>query len=156
MSSKLPQAATASVPRGCFGTRCRNARCGDAFAPYDGIDRVKTDVDASFDHHEVILCGGAWSESFQPDELALIVMGKLQRAKIFEIFPDLREKKIINPQLRYEYPYSRMRRGRCLDLLRQIETVLNQMLRLIFDGGIAVGNIEFGHISGFSAAQMCR
>ena len=90
----MPQAATASVPRGCFGTRCRNARCGDAFAPYDGIDRVKTDVDAIFDHHEVILCGGAWSESFQPDELVLIVMGKLQRAKIFEIFPDLREKKV--------------------------------------------------------------
>ncbi|MDQ7080635.1 MAG: Hint domain-containing protein [Paracoccaceae bacterium] len=44
-----------------------------------------------FDHHEVILGDGAWSESFQPGDYSLRGIGDEQRAEIFELFPELRK-----------------------------------------------------------------
>jgi hypothetical protein len=62
----------------------------------EGIDQVETDsvtyVHIMFDRHEVVLSDGAWSESFQPGDMTLASMGKAQRAEIFELFPELREK----------------------------------------------------------------
>ncbi|SIS80731.1 Hint domain-containing protein [Phaeovulum vinaykumarii] len=43
-----------------------------------------------FDHHEVILANGAWTESFQPGDYTLGGMGNAQRNEIFELFPELK------------------------------------------------------------------
>lgn len=43
-----------------------------------------------FDHHEVVLANGAWTESFQPGDQSLKGLGNAQRAEIFEIFPELK------------------------------------------------------------------
>jgi hypothetical protein len=43
-----------------------------------------------FDHHEVVLSNGAWTESFQPGDDTLKGMGHAQRNEIFEIFPELK------------------------------------------------------------------
>ncbi|WP_422073159.1 Hint domain-containing protein [Tranquillimonas rosea] len=42
-----------------------------------------------FDHHEVILANGAWSESFQPGDYSLRGIGAAQRGEILKLFPDL-------------------------------------------------------------------
>jgi hypothetical protein len=42
-----------------------------------------------FDHHQVILSNGCWSESFQPTDRSLAGMGNAQRQEILEIFPDI-------------------------------------------------------------------
>ncbi|MEM8731486.1 MAG: Hint domain-containing protein [Pseudomonadota bacterium] len=42
-----------------------------------------------FDHHEVVLSDGAWTESFQPGDYALEGIGNAQRTEIFELFPEL-------------------------------------------------------------------
>ena len=42
-----------------------------------------------FDHHEVVLADGAWSESFQPGDRTLGGMDSDQRSELFKIFPDL-------------------------------------------------------------------
>lgn len=42
-----------------------------------------------FERHEVVLCDGSWSESFQPAAQALRGIGNAQRQEILEIFPDL-------------------------------------------------------------------
>ncbi|WP_420012036.1 Hint domain-containing protein [Tateyamaria sp.] len=59
----------------------------------DGIDVVEasatTYIHVMFDHHEVILSDGAWTESFQPGDQTLASMGDAQRAEILELFPEL-------------------------------------------------------------------
>ncbi|WP_238364460.1 Hint domain-containing protein [Mesobacterium pallidum] len=42
-----------------------------------------------FDQHELIVADGAWSESFQPGDLALGGLGVHQRQEILAIFPEL-------------------------------------------------------------------
>ncbi|GKY88984.1 Hint domain-containing protein [Sinisalibacter aestuarii] len=44
-----------------------------------------------FDHHEVVLSDGAWTESFQPGEQALKGAGKAAQREIFELFPELEQ-----------------------------------------------------------------
>ncbi len=44
-----------------------------------------------FDNHEVVLSDGAWTESFQPGELALNGIDEAARAEIFELFPELEQ-----------------------------------------------------------------
>ncbi len=45
-----------------------------------------------FDHHEVVLSNGAWTESFQPGDYSLKGLGNAQRAEIFELFPELEQR----------------------------------------------------------------
>ncbi|WP_101066198.1 Hint domain-containing protein [Roseovarius salinarum] len=60
-----------------------------------GIERVRanavTYIHFMFDHHEVVLSDGAWTESFQPGEQTLDGMGAAQRDEIFDLFPELRD-----------------------------------------------------------------
>jgi CshA-type fibril repeat protein len=42
-----------------------------------------------FDHHEVVLSDGTWSESFQPGDYSLKGIGNAQRQELFELFPEL-------------------------------------------------------------------
>ncbi|MBV0912074.1 Hint domain-containing protein [Anianabacter salinae] len=42
-----------------------------------------------FEHHEVVLANGAWSESFQPGDHSLKGLGSEQRAEILSLFPEL-------------------------------------------------------------------
>ncbi|HHB80624.1 MAG TPA: Hint domain-containing protein, partial [Aliiroseovarius sp.] len=42
-----------------------------------------------FDHHEVVLSDGAWTESFQPGDQALKGAGEAAQREIFELFPEL-------------------------------------------------------------------
>lgn len=42
-----------------------------------------------FNHHEVILPNGAWTESFQPGDQAMTGVSKEQRSEIVELFPAL-------------------------------------------------------------------
>ena len=42
-----------------------------------------------FDRHEVILCNGAWTESFQPGDQTLGAMGQAARDEIVALFPEL-------------------------------------------------------------------
>jgi hypothetical protein len=42
-----------------------------------------------FDHHEVVLSDGVWSESFQPSQESLAGIGNAQRTEIQDIFPEL-------------------------------------------------------------------
>lgn len=46
-------------------------------------------IQIMFDAHEIILADGAWSESFQPDDLTLRALDSQQRAEIFTLFPEL-------------------------------------------------------------------
>ena len=59
-----------------------------------GVDVVEasstTYIHFMFDHHEVVLSNGAWTESFQPGEQTLDGLGNSQRNEIFELFPELR------------------------------------------------------------------
>ncbi len=59
-----------------------------------GVDVVEasstTYIHFMFDHHEVVLSNGAWTESFQPGEQTLDGLGNAQRNEIFELFPELR------------------------------------------------------------------
>ncbi len=59
----------------------------------DDIQRIDalgvTYVHFMFDHHEVVQSNGAWSESFQPGDLALKGVGGAQRREIFDLFPEL-------------------------------------------------------------------
>ena len=43
-----------------------------------------------FDHHEVVLSNGAWTESFQPGDYTLSGMGNSQRTEIYDLFPELK------------------------------------------------------------------
>ncbi|MEJ1996753.1 MAG: Hint domain-containing protein [Maritimibacter sp.] len=42
-----------------------------------------------FEHHEVVLSDGAWTESFQPGDYSLKGIGNSQRQELFELFPEL-------------------------------------------------------------------
>ena len=42
-----------------------------------------------FDHHEVVLSNGSWTESFQPGDMSLKGVGNAQRNEILELFPEL-------------------------------------------------------------------
>ena len=42
-----------------------------------------------FDHHEVVLSNGAWTESFQPGDQAMAGVSQEQRSEIVELFPEL-------------------------------------------------------------------
>jgi len=53
----------------------------------DGVDT--TYIHLLFDHHEVILSNGTWSESFQPGLQSLAGIGSAQRLELLEIFPEL-------------------------------------------------------------------
>lgn len=59
----------------------------------DGIAQVETEgvtyIHVMFDHHEVILADGAWSESFQPGDWSLRGLDREQRAELLELFPEL-------------------------------------------------------------------
>ncbi len=58
-----------------------------------GIHRVEamgaTYIHFMFDHHEVVLSDGTWTESFQPGDYTLKGIGNAQRSEIFELFPEL-------------------------------------------------------------------
>jgi hypothetical protein len=45
-----------------------------------------------FDHHEVVLSDGAWTESFQPGDYTLKGIGNAQRSEILELFPELKQR----------------------------------------------------------------
>lgn len=59
----------------------------------DGVDQVRTGaisyIHLMFDHHEVVLADGAWSESFQPGDHSLKGIGAEQRAEVVTLFPEL-------------------------------------------------------------------
>ncbi len=42
-----------------------------------------------FDHHELVMANGAWTESFQPGDRSLKGLGNAQRNEILELFPAL-------------------------------------------------------------------
>ena len=50
------------------------------------------EIHVMFDHHEVVLSNGSWTESFQPGDMSLKGVGDAQRNEILELFPDLRSK----------------------------------------------------------------
>ncbi len=58
-----------------------------------GIQTVKalgtSYVHFMFDHHEVVLSDGTWTESFQPGDYSLGGIGNAQRSEILELFPEL-------------------------------------------------------------------
>ena len=60
-----------------------------------GIERIEaacvTYFHMLFDHHEVILADGAWTESFQPSDSSLNGLDPRQKAEILAIFPELAE-----------------------------------------------------------------
>lgn len=59
----------------------------------DGVDMVETGavsyMHLMFDHHEVVLADGAWSESFQPGDHSLRGIGAAQRSEVLGLFPEL-------------------------------------------------------------------
>ena len=64
-----------------------------------GIERVNTGAvgyhHVLFEHHEVILGNGCWSESFQPGDYSLGTLDSCQKDEIFTIFPELRERETL-------------------------------------------------------------
>jgi len=58
-----------------------------------GVHRVDTlgttYIHFMFDHHEVVLSNGSWTESFQPGDYTLNGIGNSQRNEIMELFPEL-------------------------------------------------------------------
>jgi len=61
----------------------------------DGVERARLDavtyIHIMFRHHQVILADGAWSESFQPGEMALRAVERASRDEILRLFPELAE-----------------------------------------------------------------
>jgi Ca2+-binding RTX toxin-like protein len=59
----------------------------------EGVDFVEADsvsyIHLMFDHHEVILGDGTWTESFQPGDMSLRGIGSDQRDEILALFPEL-------------------------------------------------------------------
>ncbi|WP_293573309.1 Hint domain-containing protein [Phaeobacter sp.] len=74
-----------------------------------GVDAVETTqvgyVHFVFDHHEVVLADGAWTECFQPADQALRGSDRAQRDEVLCLFPELRQM----PALVEPWP-ARMRR----------------------------------------------
>ncbi|MEP2891070.1 Hint domain-containing protein [Tateyamaria sp.] len=60
----------------------------------DGVDAVRTGavsyIHLLFDHHEVVLADGAWSETFQPGDHSLRGIGAEQRTEVLDLFPELK------------------------------------------------------------------
>ncbi|KEJ94827.1 Ca2+-binding protein, RTX toxin-related [Pseudosulfitobacter pseudonitzschiae] len=60
----------------------------------EGVDVVEADsvsyIHLMFDHHEVILGDGTWTESFQPGDMSLRGIGSEQRQEILSLFPELK------------------------------------------------------------------
>nr|WP_321509673.1 Hint domain-containing protein [uncultured Celeribacter sp.] len=60
-----------------------------------GVDSVPaapvTYIHIMFDHHEVVLSDGTWSESFQPGDYTLSSIDADARSEIFALFPELRD-----------------------------------------------------------------
>jgi len=59
-----------------------------------GVDRIcppegVTYVHFMFDHHELVMSNGTWSESFQPGVLTLAGLDAPQRQEVFRLFPEL-------------------------------------------------------------------
>ena len=56
----------------------------------EGVDIVQADsisyIHLMFDHHEVILGDGTWTESFQPGDMSLRGIGSEQRQEILSLF----------------------------------------------------------------------
>lgn len=61
-----------------------------------GITKAKclgtTYIHFMFDHHEVVLSDGTWTESFQPGDFTLEGIGDAQRSEIYTLFPELRDR----------------------------------------------------------------
>ncbi|MFV0492416.1 MAG: Hint domain-containing protein [Pseudorhodobacter sp.] len=61
----------------------------------NGVEQIKTQsvtyIHLMFDHHEIILSNGTWSESFQPGDYTLQSIDKEQRNEILTLFPELAE-----------------------------------------------------------------
>lgn len=60
----------------------------------DGVERVHPSkgvhyVHILFDHHEIVVSDGTWTESFQPGDFSLSGFDSEQRSEIYEIFPEL-------------------------------------------------------------------
>jgi len=59
----------------------------------DGIERATLSkasyIHILFEHHELIMSDGAWTESFQPNEITLQGFNQSQRKEIYELFPEL-------------------------------------------------------------------
>ena len=51
-----------------------------------------TYIHIMFDHHEVVLSDGSWTESFQPGDESLRGVGADQRAEILSLFPELADR----------------------------------------------------------------
>lgn len=66
----------------------------------DGISQVTapgtTYIHMMFDHHEVVLSNGAWTESFQPGDYSLKGLGSEQRQEILSLFPELSDQAGLN------------------------------------------------------------
>jgi hypothetical protein len=62
--------------------------------PWQGVRTARcaavTYVHMLFDRHEIVLSGGAWTESFQPGERSLSGVDAAQRAELYALFPELR------------------------------------------------------------------
>lgn len=62
----------------------------------NGITQVQasavTYIHFMFDHHEVVLSDGTWTESFQPGDYSLNGIEDTQREEIFAMFPELKER----------------------------------------------------------------
>ena len=58
-----------------------------------GVSRVEPDevtyVHVMFDHHEIIIADGAWTESFQPGDHSLAGLDTEVRKELLELFPEL-------------------------------------------------------------------
>jgi hypothetical protein len=59
-----------------------------------GITRICPDegvtyVHFMFDHHELVMSDGAWTESFQPGDLSLAGLDQEQRDELLTLFPEL-------------------------------------------------------------------
>ncbi|MDA7425634.1 Hint domain-containing protein [Thalassococcus lentus] len=61
----------------------------------DGVEEVDLDevtyVHFMFEHHEVVISDGCWTESFQPGDVSLSALDAEARAEIFAIFPELKK-----------------------------------------------------------------
>ena len=59
----------------------------------DGVERVEpygvSYIHFMFEHHELVLSHGLWTESFQPGEQSIQGLDDAQRGELFELFPEL-------------------------------------------------------------------
>ena len=53
-----------------------------------------------FDHHQVVLSDGTWTESFQPGDMSLAGLDSEARSELLEVFPELGRKGTLYPAAR--------------------------------------------------------